>query len=84
VSNFGVQDLETLLASAKIRPAANQAREHMINTDRRRSNLLQRSCCIHMFTSGKHRYWSMLLNMALLSRHTAPSSEQLSVQLTFI
>lgn len=27
VSNFGVQDLEILLASAKIKPAVNQVRE---------------------------------------------------------
>jgi hypothetical protein len=27
VSNFGVKDLEILLASAKIKPAANQVRE---------------------------------------------------------
>lgn len=66
VSNFDEKDLEILLASAKIKPDANQVRITRYNLNANYSNLIgARSSYTHMCTAVNNPSWNTLRSTAL-------------------
>lgn len=71
VSNFNVPQLETLLASAKIKPVANQVRLARVLYFKAYLPLRRtRSCSTPTSSQVRCQLWNLAISTALSARHT--------------